>query len=453
MSNQRRRAFTTVRRRLLGVAMLMTIALFLSGTVAVYNRAFVPSVDVDLHAVSSGNQLLPDSDVKVHGMVVGRVEQIESADHGATLSLSLQPDKAQQLPANVTAKLLPRTLFGERYVSLEIPQSSTDATLSSGDVIQQDRSPGAVELEKVLADTMPVLRAVQPDELAVTLNSLSTALEGRGRPLGETITQLNTYLDGLNPALPDLRENLKQLVGVAETYEEAAPNVAEALKNLSTTSRTLAEQRGNLNTMTSQLTTTSNDLTGFLEANSENIIRLGESSRPTLDVMRKYSPSFPCFLDAMNKLKPRIDEAFGKGTDEPGLHVTLEVVSHRGKYEPNQDEPEYNDKRGPRCYEYEDGPDPFPQYPPDGPIQDGSKPPPPARTQDDGLQPPGMEDRPASTSPQSAAPGLGVANSPAERDLVSSVVAPSMGMAAGDVPDWGSVLLGPVFRGAEVSYR
>ncbi|MBQ6641200.1 MAG: ABC transporter substrate-binding protein, partial [Saccharopolyspora sp.] len=64
---------------------------------------------------------------------------------------------------------------------------------------------------------------------------------------------------------------------------------------------------------------------------------------------------------------------------------------------------------------------------------------------------------PASTSPQSASGAaggeLGLQNSPMERDMVSTVLAPSMGVPAENVPGWGSLLVGPVLRGAEVSYR
>ncbi|QGK71551.1 MCE family protein [Allosaccharopolyspora coralli] len=455
-------ALKTVRRRMLGVALLVVIALFLSLTVASYQKAFRSTVDVTLQAGSSANQLLPNSDVKVRGMIIGEVRDIATNGDGAEMQLAIEPDKAEMIPSNVSARLLPKTLFGERYVSLELPQNAGADNIASGDVIQQDRSKASIELEKVLADTMPVLQAVQPDDLAATLNALSQALEGRGKPLGETLSQLNTYLEGFNPSVPQLQENLQQLVGFAETYEQAAPDLLNALENFSTTSRTMVEQRDNLATLNSQLTTTSNDMTAFLEANGDNIIRLGEQSRPNLDLLAKYSPSYPCFLGEMAEFVPRVNEVFGKGTNEPGLHITLEVNQNRGKYEPNQDEPEFNDKRGPRCYPHDQLPSPFPQYPPEsdgGPIQDGSTPPPSRNTvEGPSGKPPNtggeaQTSGPQSTSPQGTGSGLGVVNSPAERDFVSALLAPTMGVPANEVPEWGSLLVGPVLRGAEVSYR
>ncbi|MBQ6641288.1 MAG: ABC transporter substrate-binding protein, partial [Saccharopolyspora sp.] len=90
-----RTALFTARRRLLGLALLMCIVLFLALTVATYQRAFTSSTDVVLKAASTGNQLLPDSDVKTHGMIVGRVSEVEPTRNGSAVHLELEPDKAK----------------------------------------------------------------------------------------------------------------------------------------------------------------------------------------------------------------------------------------------------------------------------------------------------------------------------------------------------------------------
>jgi hypothetical protein len=107
------------------------------------------------------------------------------------------------------------------------------------------------------------------------------------------------------------------------------------------------------------------------------------------------------------------------------------------------DTPRYLDKRGPKCYPAAKPPARFPQYPSGGPLRDGSaKPPAPKSDRPQDFQP---------TTPQAAAGEPVLANSPAERDLISALIAPSLGVMPGDVPGWGSLLLGPLFRGAEVN--
>ncbi|MEU4444419.1 MCE family protein [Actinosynnema sp. NPDC050801] len=440
-----------LRRRLLGVAFIAVIALFLSVTVAMYNDAFTEVVRVTLKTDRVGNQLLIDSDVKVRGMIVGQVKDIRTSGDGAELELALDPEQVEHIPANVSARLLPKTLFGERYVNLLLPERR-EAPLAEGDVIEQDRSSSSIELERVLNDLMPVLQAVQPEKLATTLTAMSQALENRGKPLGETLVQLDTYLGEFNPQLPKLKEGISRLADVSHVYADAAPDLVQALSDATVTSRTLVEQRENLLAMYGTLTTTSLDLHGFLAVNKNNLIQLADVSRPTLDLLAKYAPEYPCLLKGLTEFRPIMDEVFGKGTDEPGLHITLEITANRGKYEPGKDDPEYADKRGPRCYDIVPRPDPFPQYPPEGPVKDGSTSPPPARVAADGVLPPDagvIKD--GTTSPSSFGGVPSLANSPEEQDFLAALLAPQFGLSESEMPSFTALLLGPLYRGTEVT--
>jgi virulence factor Mce-like protein len=431
-----------LKRRLLGVVFIAVIALFLSVTVAMYNDAFTEVVKVTLKTDRVGNQLLVDSDVKVRGMIVGQVKELE---------LALEPEQVRHIPANVSARLLPKTLFGERYVHLVLPDEREDP-LTDGAVIEQDRSSSAIELERVLDDLMPVLQAVQPEKLATTLTAMSQALENRGKPLGETLVQLDAYLGEFNPQLPKLKDGISRLADVSNVYADAAPDLVQALSDATTTSRTLVEQRDNLLALYGTLTTTSLDLNSFLAVNKNNLIQLADVSRPTLDLLAKYSPEYPCLLKGLSEFKPIMDQVFGKGTDEPGLHITLEITANRGKYEPGKDDPEYADKRGPRCYDIVPRPDPFPQYPPEGPVKDGSSSPPPARSATDGVLPPNTGTIRQDGTVVSSFGGVpSLANSPEEQDFLAALLAPQFGMEKREMPSFTALLLGPLYRGAEVT--
>lgn len=152
--------------------------------------------------------------------------------------------------------------------------------------------------------------------------------------------------------------------------------------------------------------------------------------------------------------------------------LTVEFTGTRGKYEPGKDDPSYDDERGPRCYQKATPDNTFPQYPPDGPIKDGSSKPPPPLS-DVGKEvpytsgenfPAGLSGSTTTPPPNSGASGAGgpgtpqgdvpvAANSPEERRLISVLTAPSMGVMPDDVPNWGSLLVGPVYRGTEVALR
>ena len=164
---------------------------------------------VSLKTDHTGNSLQDGSDVKERGIIVGSVRsvKVDSGPDGGcvnqqvacvTVTLALDPSKVNEIPKNVSAQILPKTIFGEQYVDLEIPQNKA-APIKAGDTISQDRSQGALETEKVLGDLLPLLQAVKPAELNATLTAVATALQGRGEELGKTLVQMDTYLKGLNP--------------------------------------------------------------------------------------------------------------------------------------------------------------------------------------------------------------------------------------------------------------
>ncbi|NKQ56391.1 MCE family protein [Amycolatopsis sp. K13G38] len=444
---------TTLRRRLLGLVLIAVLVGGITLSIAMYNKAFTDTVDVKLEAGDIGNQLLEQSDVKVRGLIVGSVKSITARSDGAELTLALDPASAKMIPANVSARFLPKTLFGERFVSLEIPQNASSSTLRSGDVIPEDRTQDAVQLSAALDDLLPVLQAVQPEKLSTTLTAISTALQGRGDQLGQTLSQLGNYLSDLNPHLPALRQNLQQLAKFSDNLNASAPDLVQALDNLSTTSKTIVDEQQNLQALYANVTQSSQTLESFVRGNASNLISLAANSRPTAELLAKYAPEYPCLLGNMADLVPIVDQALGKGTNQPGLHATVEVVVNRGPYKAGRDEPKFEDKRGPRCYNVKDFPQPFPQYPPDGPIKDGSQPTPASRTANDGLQPANTTATAGGYNGGSGTTAGNPANSPAENDLLAQLVGPQVGMDPADMPDWGSLLVGPLYRGAEVTVK
>ncbi|RCW44531.1 virulence factor Mce-like protein [Halopolyspora algeriensis] len=441
--------------QLLGVAFLVVAAVFFAATIGVYRKAFTPVVAVTLKTDHVGTQMSVGADVKARGVIVGEVSNIEASAGHATMRLALQPDKVDMLPADVSARLLPKTLFGERYVALQIPEKAGGAHLEAGDVIGKDRSAAAIEIEKVLGELMPLLQAVQPQKMALTLNAVSQALQGRGEQLGDTLVRMDAYLEKLNPALPELQEVLGRLDDVSDTYARAAPDALQALSDLTTTTKTVVEQRKRIQGMLTTLTTTSVNTTRFLETNRQNLIRLAGTSRSTLELFAKYAPQYPCMLAQIADSIPTAQHVFGKGTDNPHIQkVTIEVADGHHKYVPGLDDPQYLDQRGPRCYEQAQYPETFPQHPPGGPIKDGSR---KSVSSDEDDETPSSTADPAGTAPQFAAgSSAGVpelANSPAEQRFLAALLAPSLGTAPSEVPGWSSLLVGPLFRGAEVTAR
>ncbi len=438
------------RRRLGGVAFLVVLALLAWLSVALYQKKFSSAAMVTLYTSNVGNEMHPGAQVMVRGVQVGEVRQVSANGSGARLLLAIQPGALPRLPANVSAMMLPTTLFGERYVDFVLPARPVARTLASGSVIRQSRSHDALELERVLNNLLPMLAAVQPDKLSLTLTAIAQGLSGRGKKLGQTLVTLNAYLRSLTPLLPALDDDLKLLSGLTRTYTQASPAILAALNDFGVTGRTIAAQRADFAALLANLTTASDNLRAFLDANSANMIRLSADSLPTLRILASYAPEFPCTLRSLAAFVPAVNKVFGAGTKHPGLHVRVVVVPSPGKYLPAKDTPVYGDNLGPHCY-----PVPFPGIH----LNDGaSSPPAGARAgtktaATSGSAPAGAATAAASLSAfGSGGPGS-PAGSPAETELVRELAGLSLRRLPSSLPAWGSLLVAPLFRGAGVIIR
>ncbi len=138
--------FGAFRNRALGVAFLVLLLLFVWLTYAIFSKSFVAYDDVSLKSSQIGLQLPSRADVKIRGVLVGEVLNTSTAGKGANITLGIYPNQAHTIPANVTARIIPKTLFGEKYVALQVPQSPSARSIRAGDVISEGcraRSAGA----------------------------------------------------------------------------------------------------------------------------------------------------------------------------------------------------------------------------------------------------------------------------------------------------------------------
>ncbi|GAA1956889.1 MCE family protein [Nocardioides panacihumi] len=419
----------TLRLRALGVCFLALVVGGVWLTYAVFTQKFTHFDKVTLETSSVGLQLPDRADVKVRGVIVGQVLSQRATGDGAKLVLGIKPGEIGTIPANVTGSILPKTLFGEKYVSLVVPDQPEATAIRPGAVIT--RTAVATELDSVLSDLYPLLRAVQPADLNMTLNALATALEGRGAELGTTIETADAYLKRLNPQIPALVEDLKKTTTVADTYNSVIPELSSILRDTVTTTGTLKDNSAQLHALLTNVTSVSGTARDFLSTNEDNLIHLADINNGLLKTAARYSTEYPCLLGGLENLGQREADAFRDFT----LHIVLETLPQQPrKYTPS-DRPHFGEDRGPAC-----GHLPSPPW-------NQKNPAPVSPQMNDGVSGPV---RRAPVNEDFFRNGFGYAGSPAESGVLDQLLAPGLGVSPGDVPDLGGLLLGPMARGATV---
>ena len=416
--------------RLLGVIFVLLLVLGVWFINAIFTQKFTSYDKVKLDTDTIGLQLPSRADVKIRGVIIGQVLDAKAGTDGAVLTLGINPDKMREIPQNVTASILPKTLFGEKYVELVVPPQASTKALASGDRITQTELP--IEVEKVLNDIYPLLRAVQPAELNYTLNALAGALEGRGEAIGENIEIFNSYLERLNPQVPALVEDLRLLSKVAGTYADVAPQIAETLRNTVKTGNTLVSRQAKLNAFLKDVTSFSGTAKTFLDNNGANIVRLGQLSQPQLQLLNRYSPEFPCLLKGLVDQAPNLASTFRGFV----FHIDLITLPRQPRGYTAKDVPVNGADNGPACVGL-----PNPKVPFSG-----------APNFNDGVT--GLQRGDAQrTAPTVDVASTNAAAGSAEKSFFGALTAPVLGLPADRVPDLTTLLFGPLVAGTEVSVR
>ncbi len=203
-------------------------------------------------------------DVRISGVRVGQVEELEIADHSlARVKFSL--DSQRRLPADVSAVIKYRNMVGQRYIALERGKGTT-GLLEPGGEIPLERTTPALDLTELFNGFKPLFQALSPkdvnqlsgeivqvlqgeggtvESLLAHTGSLTTTLASRDKVIGEVIKNLDTVLKTINgkgDALSTLVSALRELVSGLAGDRTAIGDAIEGLAGLSTATAGLLEQ-------------------------------------------------------------------------------------------------------------------------------------------------------------------------------------------------------------------
>lgn len=423
--------------RSLGLVMALLMVASVFATYAVFTRMFSRDVPVMIRSNGIGMQLNTNADVKLRGVIVGRVHDIRSESGQAVIELAIDRQQQPLIPANVQAYIVPKTLFGEKFIDLQPAARATSTSIQAGDEIVQAALP--TEVEDVLRDLDPLLEALNPVDLSRVLTALSQSLNGEGENAGQTIEALSTYLTKITPLADEIVKDVTLLGDTAQVYSDVMPEIGSTLRNAVVTGNTLTSRKAQLQTLFVQTAGFATSAETFLDKTGDDFIALTNESQPALNLLARYSPTADCVISAIGDLKPRIDSVFR----DQRAHVMVEYAPRTARSYGAGDSltniaPGSSADR-PRC-----GSLPHSKY--------GAKRPAPGLS-DSLLRQLGVAGDLGKTSPlRGAASSVATpAGGQAEGDQIDAIVGGAIGLAPEDVPDVAQALFGPALRGAEVT--
>jgi phospholipid/cholesterol/gamma-HCH transport system substrate-binding protein len=282
-------------RPLAGLGLLVAVALIIALAIGLFRGSFTKTEPVTVLSDRAGLVMNKDAKVKMRGVEVGKVADIETRPDGsAALHLDMDPGALRLIPSNVNVDITSPTVFGAKFVELTPPANPSPQKLRAGQVIQSQHV--TVEINSVFQQLVNVLDKIDPPKLNETLGAISTAFNGRGEKFGKTLADFNALLAKIEPSLPNLSHDIEASAPTFNAYGDAAPDLVSTLQNTTTVSHTIVDQQQELDEFlvnTIGLADVGNDVIGGNRPALTDVLHL---LVPTTDVLNRYNQSLWCSI-------------------------------------------------------------------------------------------------------------------------------------------------------------
>jgi len=250
--------------------------------------------------------LIPGEDVKVAGVKVGSIEDVEvTPEFKAAVVLRIDDPGYQDFRSDAKCIVRPQSLIGEKFVECEPTQKRGVGTEAPGELRVIEDGPGegqhllpventerSVDLD-LLNDT---LREPYRERLSIIVDELGIGLAGRGEDLNEVIRRANPALKEVDEVLRLLAEQNERLESLAVDGDAImAPlarerrHVSSAIDNMSAVAEATAERRADL------------------EADIERLPRFLRELRPTMTRLGALSDEMTPVLSDLGDVAPDIN--------------------------------------------------------------------------------------------------------------------------------------------------
>lgn len=242
--------------------------------------------------------LVPQSAVKVNDVTVGAVESIDLDGWHAAVHVRIE--NSVRLPGNAVADIKQTSLLGEKYVALSAPTDApASGSLHDGSVIPLSRTGRNPEVEEVLSALSALLNGGGVAQLHTISVELNKALSGREQNLRDFLSQLNTFVGGLNKQRDDIIRALDGIDKLSKTLNDQHAVIAAAVDETPAALKTLADDR----TLLTQLLTSLSNLgavgTRVINASQADMLTDLRDLVPVLSELNQAGADLPNALDLL----------------------------------------------------------------------------------------------------------------------------------------------------------
>ncbi|APE18356.1 mammalian cell entry protein [Mycobacterium sp. WY10] len=223
---------------------------------------------------SNTNGLYTGDEIRILGVAVGTVDNIEPQPNSAKVTFSV--DRQYQVPADVKAAILSPSLVSARAIQL-VPAYSGGPTLTDGASIPIERTAVPIEwddlrrqLEK-LTDTLQPTTPGGVSSLGEFINTAADNLRGQGDTARDTVIKLSQAASALGDHATDIFSTVRNLQLLVSALSSSSDLLASFNTNLADVTTVLSNSPNEIADATHGLDAAVNDLRGFVGENREGL--------------------------------------------------------------------------------------------------------------------------------------------------------------------------------------
>jgi phospholipid/cholesterol/gamma-HCH transport system substrate-binding protein len=254
--------------------------------------------------------LLPNDNVKVAGVVIGKVTSVKVRDGKAVIEMAIS-NKHDNIPREgTTAAVRWRNLIGQRYIYL-YPGKPGGVALQGGDRIRSTTS--VVDLGELFNKLGPIVTAIDPNQVNNLLDTLTQALDGREDKVGAALDDLATLAKGLATRDAAIERLVTNLNTVAGTIDQRDAEIDAMLDNLTNLADAFNDDQATLDAALTQVSEFGTNLHEVLSTNSAQLDRLLANLASVTDTVRTKLPELNTFLAGFAQASNAVFRAGNRG--------------------------------------------------------------------------------------------------------------------------------------------
>lgn len=221
--------------------------------------------------------------VQYQGVHVGSLVGLDAGITSSRLTMQIDAGQIDEIPASVSVRVVPRTLFGDVFLELVPPEDpERGPRLAGGAEVPVDTSAESVQLANLYYRAADLMAQLRPEQLSTALDAMSQALQGRGAGLGETIDRMAALTQDLGPLLDAGIAAAPQLATVTESMSAATDDVVTIMQNASELSRIVLDREDGIRRLLSGGASLGQEGAALFAANTDNIIAVVRNGAPVV---------------------------------------------------------------------------------------------------------------------------------------------------------------------------